>query len=139
MLSFDFHSNAFNTPIDLAMQLEREERPKFMAMQEVFWVKVSCLAGDDKYSGMPLTLVVVRLPGSGRSPRTSERPEDETTPNRLLSSSSHNESNSPVYREERYDGNERTVTSQLVGRPPEWFIGPECYQPCISVYGATAM
>jgi hypothetical protein len=42
MLSFDFHSNAFNTPIDLAMQLEREERPKFMAMQEVFWVKVSC-------------------------------------------------------------------------------------------------
>jgi hypothetical protein len=41
MLSFDFHSNAFNTPIDLAMQLEREERPKFMALQEVFWVKVS--------------------------------------------------------------------------------------------------
>ena len=41
MLSFDFHSNAFNTSIDLAMQLEREERPKFMAMQEVFWVKVS--------------------------------------------------------------------------------------------------
>jgi hypothetical protein len=53
MLSFDFHSNAFNTPIDLAMQLERDERPKFMAMQEIFWVKVSfqrreaiCL-GDD--------------------------------------------------------------------------------------------
>jgi ankyrin repeat protein len=43
MLSFDFHSNAFNTPIDLAMQLEREERPKFMSMQEIFWVKVSFL------------------------------------------------------------------------------------------------
>ena len=41
MLSFDFHSNAFNTQIDQAMQLEREERPKFMAMQEIFWVKVS--------------------------------------------------------------------------------------------------
>jgi hypothetical protein len=50
MLSFDFHSNAFNTPIDEAMQLEREERPKFMAMQEVFWVKVSLLQREDMMS-----------------------------------------------------------------------------------------
>jgi ankyrin repeat protein len=48
MLSFDFHSNAFNTPIDLAMQLEREERPKFMAMQEIFWVKVRLLQEDSR-------------------------------------------------------------------------------------------
>ena len=47
MLSFDFDSNAFNTPIELAMQLEREERPKFMAMQEIFWVKVSLLHSSE--------------------------------------------------------------------------------------------
>jgi hypothetical protein len=55
MLSFDFPSNAFNTTIDSALQLERDERPKFMAMQEIFWVKVSLAFNWQriKYSWMP--------------------------------------------------------------------------------------
>ena len=40
MLSFDYHAHAYNTSAKLAEEKEREERPKFMAMQEVFWVKV---------------------------------------------------------------------------------------------------
>lgn len=41
MLSFDYHAHAYNTTIEIAKQKELEERPKFMAMQEIFWVKVS--------------------------------------------------------------------------------------------------
>ena len=41
MLSFDYDANAFNTSVEHAFQKDREERPKFMAMQEVFWVKVN--------------------------------------------------------------------------------------------------
>ena len=41
MLSFDFHTTGANTKATLAAQKEQEERPKFMAMKELFWVKVS--------------------------------------------------------------------------------------------------
>ncbi len=40
-LYYDYHATSINTTIPLVQQKEREERPKFMAMQDVFWVKVS--------------------------------------------------------------------------------------------------
>ena len=118
MLSFDFHSNAFNTPIDLAMQLEREERPKFMAMQEIFWVKVSldrrtyALGVSPKLFWADLILVV-RFPGPGRSSRASQRPEYEAASHRLLSPSTYNDSYSAASREEQHGGIEWTVTGQF--------------------------
>lgn len=42
MLSFDYEANSVNTSIKQAIQKEEEERPKFFAMEELFWVKV-CL------------------------------------------------------------------------------------------------
>jgi len=40
MLSYDYDANALNTTIKQANQREEEERPKFFAMEELFWVKV---------------------------------------------------------------------------------------------------
>lgn len=40
MLSYDYDTNALNTTIKQANQREEEERPKFFAMEELFWVKV---------------------------------------------------------------------------------------------------
>ena len=42
MLSYDFWTNGYNTPVKMAVDIERRERPKFAAMAELFWVKVSC-------------------------------------------------------------------------------------------------
>ncbi|KIX02038.1 uncharacterized protein Z518_07977 [Rhinocladiella mackenziei CBS 650.93] len=41
MLSYEYETNGFNTPIQKAVQREEEERPKFYAMEELFWVKLS--------------------------------------------------------------------------------------------------
>jgi ankyrin repeat protein len=41
MLSFDYASNSYNTSIKKARQAEQEQRPKFMSMTELAWVKVS--------------------------------------------------------------------------------------------------
>jgi len=40
MLSYDYDANGLNTSIKQAIQTEEEERPKFYAMEELFWVKV---------------------------------------------------------------------------------------------------
>lgn len=40
MLTFDFYSSGYNTPIKQANDAERRERPKFFALAELFWVKV---------------------------------------------------------------------------------------------------
>lgn len=41
MLSYDFYNtNSYNTPIKRAKQIDKEQRPKFMNMTELFWVKV---------------------------------------------------------------------------------------------------
>ncbi|KAK5063148.1 hypothetical protein LTR84_005224 [Exophiala bonariae] len=41
MLSYDYDTNSLNTTIKQANQKEEEERPKFFAMEELFWVKLS--------------------------------------------------------------------------------------------------
>lgn len=41
VLSFEFVSTVFNTPTQLAIDREKENKPKFMAMEDLFWVKVS--------------------------------------------------------------------------------------------------
>ncbi|KAL2424678.1 hypothetical protein ABEF91_001090 [Exophiala dermatitidis] len=41
MLSFEYQVDSWNTPLQKAKDREEEERPKFMAMQELFWVKLS--------------------------------------------------------------------------------------------------
>ena len=41
-LAYEFQTNQWNTTIKQAIQREQEERPKFYAMEELFWVKV-CL------------------------------------------------------------------------------------------------
>ncbi|EXJ94981.1 hypothetical protein A1O1_00099 [Capronia coronata CBS 617.96] len=41
MLSFEYQTTAWNTSVAKARQREEEERPKFMAMKELFWVKLS--------------------------------------------------------------------------------------------------
>lgn len=40
MLSYDYQISGWNTSIQKAIQREEEEKPKFMAMKELFWVKV---------------------------------------------------------------------------------------------------
>lgn len=40
MLSFDYEVNAFNTSVDQARLREEENRPKFFAIEALFWVKV---------------------------------------------------------------------------------------------------
>lgn len=44
MLSYDYDTNALNTTIKQANQREEEERPKFFAMEELFWVKVCIMS-----------------------------------------------------------------------------------------------
>lgn len=39
-LAYEFQTNQWNTTIKQAIQREQEERPKFYAMEELFWVKV---------------------------------------------------------------------------------------------------
>jgi hypothetical protein len=41
MLSYEYETNGMNTSIEQAKQIEERERPKFYAMTEVFWVKLS--------------------------------------------------------------------------------------------------
>jgi ankyrin repeat protein len=41
MLSYDFWTNGYNTPVKMANEIERRERPKFWSMAELSWVKVS--------------------------------------------------------------------------------------------------
>lgn len=41
MLSYDFVTDSFNTTIKRAIRIEEEQRPKFMNMSELFWIKVS--------------------------------------------------------------------------------------------------
>ena len=41
ILAIDYHATGFNTSIAKAIEMEEESRPKFMAMKELFWVKVS--------------------------------------------------------------------------------------------------
>ena len=41
MLSYDYQTNGFNTPIKQACQIEEQQRPKFFAMSDLFWVKLS--------------------------------------------------------------------------------------------------
>ncbi|EXJ89048.1 hypothetical protein A1O3_02112 [Capronia epimyces CBS 606.96] len=41
MLSYEYETSGWNTSIQKAIQREEEERPKFMAMKELFWVKLS--------------------------------------------------------------------------------------------------
>ena len=40
MLSFEYEANGINTSVKQAAQREVENRPKFLAMGELFWVKV---------------------------------------------------------------------------------------------------
>lgn len=40
MLSFEYDATAYNTTIQKAKEKEEEERPKFLNMEELFWVKV---------------------------------------------------------------------------------------------------
>lgn len=40
MLSYDYISNSYNTTVKRAVSIEEEQRPKFMSMAELFWVKV---------------------------------------------------------------------------------------------------
>lgn len=40
MLSYEYQTTSYNTSIKKAKQIEAEQRPKFMSMTEVFWVKV---------------------------------------------------------------------------------------------------
>ncbi|RMZ84397.1 hypothetical protein DV738_g755, partial [Chaetothyriales sp. CBS 135597] len=37
MLSYDYQTNGFNTPIKQACQIEEQQRPKFLAMADLFW------------------------------------------------------------------------------------------------------
>lgn len=39
-LSYEYEPTALDTPVKMAIQREEEERPKFMNMEELFWVKV---------------------------------------------------------------------------------------------------
>ncbi|KAJ9637497.1 hypothetical protein H2204_004921 [Knufia peltigerae] len=41
MLSFEYDATAYNTTIQKAKEKEEEERPKFLNMEELFWVKYS--------------------------------------------------------------------------------------------------
>ena len=41
MLSYDYQTNGFNTPIKQACQIEEQQRPKFFGMSDLFWVKLS--------------------------------------------------------------------------------------------------
>ena len=41
MLSYDYQTNGFNTPIKQAIQIEEQQRPKFFNMTDLFWVKVT--------------------------------------------------------------------------------------------------
>lgn len=47
MLSFEYEANAINTSIQKAREREEEERPKFFAMEELFWVKVCLRRGKE--------------------------------------------------------------------------------------------
>ncbi|KAJ9608512.1 hypothetical protein H2200_007500 [Cladophialophora chaetospira] len=40
-LAYEYQTNQWNTSIKQAIQREAEERPKFIAMEELFWVKLS--------------------------------------------------------------------------------------------------
>ena len=39
-LSYDYETTMWNTPVKMAVEIERRERPKFFAMSELFWVRV---------------------------------------------------------------------------------------------------
>jgi ankyrin repeat protein len=41
-LAYEFLTNQWNTSIKQANQREKDERPKFLAMSDLFWVKVCC-------------------------------------------------------------------------------------------------
>jgi ankyrin repeat protein len=43
MLSYNYWTNGYNTSVKQANEIERQERPKFFAMTELFWVKVSII------------------------------------------------------------------------------------------------
>ena len=60
ILSYEFISNMWNTTIKQAWQRELDERPKFFAMEELFWVKVSTRLSSTRLNDTDLD-VALRL------------------------------------------------------------------------------
>ncbi|ETN37879.1 uncharacterized protein HMPREF1541_07502 [Cyphellophora europaea CBS 101466] len=80
MLSYEYPTNSYNTSIKKAKQVEAEQRPKFLSMTEVFWVKLSDFNDQiyrhDHLSGLYLReqKITIRIPDQitpHGSPRTN--------------------------------------------------------------------